>query len=532
MKKRVIALILTGVMTGAMLTGCGGSTDSGVTDSTGAGSVASGTEQITEDPVTLRIASMDNAYAPKSYASGVPVMEAIEKATNVKIEWELSPDAAQYETYTQTILAAAEDMPDIMTSVYGQDPRALYDAGLIIDLKPLIDSVGENTKKYLEEHPDILGMITEPDGKILSIPTIQDGENFGHALMIRKDWLDKLNLEVPKTSEELLDVLRAFRDGDPNGNGEADEIPCTIIGTYNLDFSWPYMFNISPGRDFDADENGKVVYPPIEDSYKEFLKYMNTMYTEGLLDSMFSTRSNDEWKTLINTDKVGLVQGWVTNLPTFNANEGQEWIPITVPTGPDGTSFSVSVPTITGKNFITKDCENPEAAYKFLDYVWASEEGRMLAVYGIEGLTYEMVDGKPQYTDYVLNNPDGLSTTEALMSVGGNHKLPRISDASLSIATATDEMREWNEANKKMMRKCFPSFEIIMTPEESTAKAESGFSDIWTYKEEMKARFITGKDDIDAYWDTYVKQVKDMGIDEVLAIEQAKYDRFLAAQEK
>lgn len=523
MKKRKMMGILTVAMLcmGMTLPGCAGTGEKAAEEDTG---------QIQEaQPITLRIATMDNPYEPASYTSGLPVMEAIEEATNVKIEWEVSP-SSQYETYTQTILAAAEDMPDIMCSVYGQDPRALYDAGLIVDLKPLIETVGENTKKYLEEHPDILGMITEPDGKILSIPTIQDGENFGHGFMIRKDWLDKLGLKIPTTSDELLDVLRAFKTGDPNGNGEADEIPCTIEGTYNLDFTWPYMFSVSPGRDFDADENGRVFFPPMADEYKEFLKYMNVMYSEGLLDSMFSTRTSEERTTLINTDKVGLVQGWVTNLPTYNQNEGQEWIAIPVPVGPDGKSFSVSVPTITGKNFITKDCENPEAAFKFLDYVWASEEGQMLANYGIEGISYEMENGEPQYTDFILDNPDGLSTNEALFSIGAMHKLPRISGAELAKATSTDDLNAWNETNKEMMRKCFPSFEIIMTPEEVEQKAELGYTDMWTYKEEMKARFIMGKDDIDNYWDTYIQTLKDMGIDDVLAIEQAKYDRFLTAQ--
>ena len=520
MKKRWLAAVLTAAMMSSLLAGCG---------KTQAPSGESTAQPEKEEPVTLRIATIDNPYDPASYTNGLPVMQAIEEATNVKIEWEVTP-SSQYETYTQTILAAAEDMPDIMCSVYGQDMRTLYEAGLIVDLKPLIDSVGTNTKKYLEEHPDILGMITEPDGTILSIPTIQDGENFGHGFMIRKDWLDKLGLSVPTTSDELLDVLRAFKTQDPNGNGQADEIPTTITGTYNLDFSWPYMFGISPGRDFDADADGKVIYPPMEDSYKEFLKFMNVMYSEGLLDSMFSTRTNEEWTTLINTDKVGFVQGWVTNLPTLNQNEGQLWIPMNVPKGPEGKSFSVSVPTITGKNFITKDCKNPEAAFKFLDYVWASEEGRMLANYGIEGTSYEMVDGQPQFTEFILNNPDGLSSREALLSIGADHKLPRISGAALAEATSTEEFRKWNEANKAMMRKCFPSFEIIMTPEETEAKAEAGFTDMWTYKEEMKARFIMGKDDIDDYWDTYVKKLKDMGIDKVIAIEQAKYDRFLEAQ--
>ena len=530
-RKRLMGLITAAALCmGMLLPGCGSKETE--TASSGETTQAQGTEaaeEVQEEPVTLRIATMDNPYDPASYTSGLPVMQALEEATNVTIEWEVSP-SSQYETYTQTILAAAEDMPDIMCSVYGQDPRALYDAGLIIDLKPLIDSVGENTKKYLEEHPEILGMITEPDGKILSIPTIQDGENFGHGFMIRKDWLGKLGLEVPTTTDELLEVLRAFKTGDPNGNGQADEIPCTIQGTYNLDFSWPYMFCVSPGRDFDADENGTVFFPPMADEFKEFLKYMNTMYEEGLLDSMFSTRTSEEWTTLINTDKVGLVQGWVSNLATFNQNEGQEWVAMTVPTGPSGESFSVSVPTITGKNFITKDCENPEAAFKFLDYVWASEEGQMLANYGIEGTSYEMVDGEPQFTDFVLNNPDGLSPNEALLSLGAVHKLPRISGAELTIATATDELNEWNEANKAMMRKCFPSFEIIMTPEEVEQKAELGYTDMWTYKEEMKARFIMGKDDIDEYWDTYIQTLKDMGIDDVLAIEQAKYDRYVEAQ--
>ena len=197
MKKKLLSFLLAGTMAGLTLTGCGNDNgnDTGTPAAEGSGTqqVSSSPEETPqEEPVTLRIASMDNPYAPKSYANGTPVTDALQEATNVKIEWELSPDAQQYETYTQTILSAAEDMPDIMTSVYGQDPRNLYEAGLIVDLKPLIDSVGVHTKKYLEEHPDILGMITEPDGTILSIPTIQDGENFGHGLMIRKDWLGSL----------------------------------------------------------------------------------------------------------------------------------------------------------------------------------------------------------------------------------------------------------------------------------------------------------------------------------------------------
>lgn len=482
-------------------------------------------------PTTLRIASMDNPYEPASYTKGLPVMEEIEKKTNTKIEWEVAP-SSQYETYTQTVLAAAEDMPDIMASVYGQNPRTLYDNGLIIDLKPLIESVGVNTKKYFEEHPEIEAMVTEPDGKILSLPTVMDGTVNGHGFMIRKDWLDKLGLQVPTTTDELLTVLRAFRDEDPNGNGEKDEIPTTITGTYYTDFSWPYMFGISPGRDFDHDSNDKVVFPPMEDSWKEFLQFMKTMYDEKLMDQMFATRTNEDWRSLVNTDKVGFIQGWVSNAATFNKNDGQEWVPIMVPQAPGHTAFSVASPAIAGKNFITKDCKDPEAAFKFIDFIWSSPEGIMLNNYGIEGLSYEMKDGKPEFTDFVLNNPDGLSVTEVLNSIGALSKLPNFKTDAEAKATSNEMLDKWNEENKKMMREPHPTFEILETAEETQAKADAGWSDIWTYKEEMKNRFIMGKDDIDKDWSSYINQLEKMGIKDVLKVEQEKYDRYLKLQDK
>lgn len=525
MKKRIVAGVMVAAMAVSALGGCTGKEKSATQEK---GQVK---KTAAKGVTHLRIATSDNAYEPASYTNHLPVMKEIEKATHTKIDWEVSPNS-QYETYTQTILAAGEDMPDIMCNMYGQDLRSLYESGLIIDLKPLIDSVGGNTKRYLEEHPDIKAMITEKDGKILNLPTIQDDKNYTHGFMIRKDWLDKLHLEVPRTSDELIEVLRAFRDQDPNGNHEKDEIPTSVIGTHFLDYSWPYMFSCIPGYDFDVDESGKVFCPAIGDNYKEFLKYMHGLYKEGLLDSMFANRTDEEWRTLISTNKVGFIQGWINSLSLYNQNKGEEWIPISVPTGPSGESFSVSVPKLAAPAFITKDCKNPEAAFKLLDYAWASEDGLKLANYGVEGTSYNMVDGKPQFTDFVLKNKDGLSTKEALFSIGSIYRLPRIDLSAVHDATASADTKKWNEDNKKVMRDCYPGSEIIMTPEETKEKAELGYTDMVTYKEEMKARFVMGKDDIDKTWKSYVKKLKDMGIDKVIKIEQAKYDRYIKAEKE
>lgn len=531
MKKKLLALTTALLLLVLTLAACaGGGATSSTTppaQSTGAGSVAGGDDGGTPEPaapVELTVLTLDNNYAPASYANDLEGFQQVEAATGVDIVWNTVPQS-QWEQVSTPILAG-NDMPDIITSLYA-DMDKLFMTGLIQDLTPLIESSAPNIKKYFEEHPEISALCKNVDGKILSLPIVTPTEDFNRCFAIRQDWLDKLNLEVPKDHEELLEVLRAFRDDDPNGNGKKDEIPVTLSGVYLLNFVWPAMFDEQPQNGFALDDNGKVYYPFISDNYREFLRYMNTLYNEKLLDNGFASLTSETELSMIANDLVGFIATWYPAVPNRNAdNPGANWVPIPLPAGPYGPAQMEKMPGVTSNTVITRDCENPEAAIRLLDYLFASEEGMRFANFGVEGVSYEMVDGVPTYTDFVLNNPDGLSPQQALESVGALHKFPHIKTKDSFTAYMPQVIIDANEANRASLIPVFPAGNIRATPEETEALSIG--VDLDTYKNEMIGKFVTGAASLDTDWDAYVKQLYDMGLQQLIDATQGKADRFLA----
>src|SRR5699024_9236682 len=144
-----------------------------------------------------------------------------------------------------------------------------------------------------EEYPEIKKAVTFPDGKIYSFPTVVSPEFtsmlLGPRPWVNEEWLESLDMEMPETTEEFYEYLKAVKEDDPNGNGEADEIP---FGSYSI---WMLLrwLNGSYGllnRGFnhqyvDMDPSGdKMRFIPTSDEYKEMLMFVNKLYSEGLIE--------------------------------------------------------------------------------------------------------------------------------------------------------------------------------------------------------------------------------------------------------
>ena len=328
------------------------------------------------------------------------------------------------------IRIAGNDLPDAFNAVgfsnydltnYGQD-------GTFIDLTPYInEEYMPNLSKILDEHPDIRAAITMDDGCIYGLPA---GEQMGTAgigkdqdyniytipqySMINKAWLDELGLDIPVTYEDWETVLTAFKEK----KGATAPLWIPSRG-YMMDNSLSAGFQVTSDFFHIGDT---VYYGPSQEGWKEYLTLLHRWYEKGLLDPNFMTgASSYPEKDMIESGAVGAWFHMYTMPSTFSfsGDTGQAEVAAVPPpklhAGDEG-HIRMQDSYVDSYFTITSSCEHPEVALRWLDYLF-SEEGALLANYGVEGETYTLdEDGEPVYTEYMTQNPDGLTFSEAIMS--------------------------------------------------------------------------------------------------------------------
>lgn len=550
-RKFTAAILLVCVLVVLVLSGCGNavkpdgtsSSTSAVVSSAQAANTQTANEStlpLTKEPKTLVFAGEDNWYAPASLTKNLPAQQEIEKKTNVHIEWQ-NAGYDQYNQAMQTKLGAGVDLPDILEIPGSGDPSTYGAAGQVIPMEDLIVKYCPNIKKIFEKYPNIKKLYTSPDGHIYGMVGWIQSEvisNPTYIMQVRKDWLDKLNLKLPVTTDDLYNVLKAFKEKDPNGNGKHDEIPwggnCTYLSNafglhlYVNGVDWSL-----PGVSIDA--NGKVFFQYIDPRYKEYLKYVNKLYKEGLMDKDFlAHRLDDDYnKSVVAKNLVGVYANWLDystswgKILTDQGIKDAHYMPIAPLIGPNGNQWIELSGDTNSTYSISKDCKDPVLAAKWLDFLF-SEEGIRIYNYGVEGTSYVIENGKPKYTDFVLHNKDGLSPIDALRSIGAFTAIP-----GFDLADVNKQISEGSPAGLQLLKE-YPeikdSIKVPYFPAVLPTKAESDrlnalYPDISTYVQEMGDKFILGAESLDKF-DQYVSKLKSMGIDEYVKIKQAQYDRF------
>jgi len=488
---------------------------------------------IVKEPITLKGFGEKNV----SHAdwNEMLVFQEYEKMTNIKIEWNTPPVQGYQEK--KNVLLASGDIPDIFyrANLSPTDEVVYGTQGVLIPLNDLIDKYAPNIKALFEKYPEIKKSITQPDGNIYSLPQATDSlATRVQKNWINKKWLDNLNLDVPTTIDEYYEVLKAFRDKDPNGNGQKDEIPVTDAGKGNRMFaqligSWGLGNKGTSGVNppyVDLGPDGNLRFYPIDPRYKEVLEFINKLYAEGLLDNMVFVLESPEFTA---KGDQGIIGGF------FNGNSseiiGQKYMEdyVAVPAlkGPYGDQLWGDVQgtvQATGTFAITNICKYPEAAIRWIDYFY-SEEGVRLLRMGVEGVTYtKLPDGGYQISEDFTNNPDGLSFPQAMGRIspwpGGG--VPQF------ILEEHEKVR--------LHQSCFDGAEIVKAylPDEVwkfTFTAEeidqltALQSDIHTYVEEMRVKFVIGEEPL-SNWDNYVNTIQKMGLDELMKIYEKAYERW------
>jgi putative aldouronate transport system substrate-binding protein len=477
---------------------------------------------------SVSIACWDSWYSPVGFAAGSPVWDEIQKRSGVKVTFNIFDD---YDTKMNTVIASGSNLPDVfIIPPTWSGSAGVYRLALEKVIQPLDALIaspdGADIRKQLAAMPDIKKLLTAPDGKIYSVTDLPL-TGIAPQFQIRNDWLKKLGLAKPETADDWYAVLKAFKDKDPNGNGKADEIPFSDSGDF---LTSPFMtaFGLVP-ESYRANAKGTIVAQFTLDAYRDYLVFLNRLYKDGLMDR--EKRDEAGLAALEAQSRVGVITDWTDIFTTFEATAKSGGAPDAdvlplPPAHPKGAKQGYYADRAANWNHygIAATSKNAPAAIKLIDFLWADPEGLRLKEYGIEGTSYTLVNGTPRYTDFIVKNP-ALSPMDALRSIGGSPSIfvHDLKDAYLAKAVDNPKLAQvYNALGAYLV----PPTPDVMALEQESKDLTKLLADIDTYRKEMVMKFITGEAPL-AGFAAYVKTLNGMGLDKVVTIKQAQYNRYL-----
>lgn len=414
MKKvtKIISLMLVFVIALGLFTGCG--------KQNGSSSTAKETDKLT---VGIPQKASVNSYDDNAFTA------YLEKELGVELEFVFfSSEPNEYKQQLAVMVGAEEKLPDVMigfTDMSRYDVNKYGEDGYFIDMSDLIDEYAVNYKAALEtlekDDPETAAYITEKSqqigtGAIYAMPLWYEerADDMAPMTFINQTWLDKLNLKKPTNIDELYNVLVAFRDKDPNGNGEKDELPIlaakSFVAQYLINAFVPYVntgyFGVADGK----------VYDPIKsDEYRQALIYAGKLADEGLVSSLtYTLSSTAEYISMITpsngSSRVGIFMGHPQLFTSAGSNNLNEYValePLADASGKGGYTMVVPYEPKWG-GFITSDCEGTATAMQFLDLFYKAETV-MRQRHGEEGVDWKRSEPAESIwgTESVINVVNG-----------------------------------------------------------------------------------------------------------------------------
>ena len=468
----------------------------------------------------------------------------VEEGANVDLEFVLLP-ATDTAAKLQLMISSGETLPDVLN--YGMNLSKTYayaQAGAIVPITQYIETLAPNVMANVAAYPQvqILEQITCADGEIYGLPRYfrEINNEFKYRYWLNHQWLENLGMAVPTTTEEFYQVLKAFKEKDPNGNGIADEIPLTGAwsshgSTYNLAaFLMNSFVQATPGRDYLYVEDGQMKAAYATEAWKQGLAYMNKLFEEGLIDAnAFTQTSSQCLASLSNPDVciVGCYSVQGAKDPYIEQFDGL--LPLA---GPEGVQLSIYTPTTVGGIwFVTADCDNPELAVKVGDFM-ETEEGFLRCRVGEPGISWVPAEegdvsvfGEGEAVTFRwLDNGQMWTTAQ---NATWRQNAPLFAYNGLNSQAAFDLIEREVKSNQNIVdlmpyapaEGTYFNF-LTYTEDEEFAIADIS-STLTTYVIESMVRFITGDMDVENEWDAYVGELQNIGLETFLEVAQAAYER-------
>ena len=567
--RKVLALFMVASMTAGLLAGCGGGSDSGsgsgTTTTAAAGgsgeTAAAGGEAAADDksPITFEFYNADG----RNDVWDNPVGNAITEATGVtlKISYPVSSTGDPGEDIA--LMIANDDYPDLIYSK--QAVTNLYEAGALIDMSDLIDQYGPNIKKMYGDEYDKLRWGSGDDGIYqLSYAGVRAQTlSSGGTCQIQFAVLKENDYKYPTTLDEYEKMIKDYLAAHPTTPDGLE-----MIGISQVASDWHWMITLGNPAGFIADaqpdngqwlvdENNNVTYKHASDDEKEYFRWLSRMYDEGILDPQFATQTEEDYIAKLGTGRVVAITdanwhyGPAEQVLKADGKVEQTYcgLPVTLRADQKAPSLLYQGLQVGYGLGITKSCQDPVRAVKFLDYL-CSDEGARLYKWGIEGVNYEIDDEgnwyrTPEEIAASQSDPDYSKKT----GIGNYTGFPIYGDGAVdengkpyTPNTRESVAAEYNEAQKaaceawgvELLVDIFPQADEFETP---------AYSPLWAYATPQEIVDLQNKldeiawpgivkciteplDNFDANWETMVETLKANGLDEANEKETA----FLASK--
>ena len=533
-KKILLALAIP-----VMITGCGKGSKSG-----SASSEDYQLENVSlplEEKLSLKGMISSSPLAPEDPNEKL-ILKRLEDDTNVHIDWtNYNSDFSE----KRNLDIAAGDIPDFIWNAEASDADLMKwaETGVIVPVDELVENYMPNLKAIYEQNPEYKSLMVAPDGKMYSFPWIEELGNDKESIhtvndipWINAEWLEKLGLDMPTNPEELKEVLIAFRDEDPNGNGEADEIPFSFIDADgNEDFK-----HIIAAFGGDGDNDNHLVvknddslnFTADDDEYRAALEYMNELYNENLIDP---EAFEHDWNTYIakgKDHKYGLYFTW-DKANITGMNDSYDVLPAME--GPDGVkriTRTNNMGFVRDRLVITSENKNLELTAKWIDKMYEPLQSiqNNWGTYGDETQQniFEMSkndEGKPMLKHLPL---EGTAPGELRQKTEVGGPLAILDEYYGKYTTMPDDAKWRLDIVKEEFAPYVDKdnfFPKVFAPAEDLERLAQIEADLFPFISRSRAEFIqNGITDQD--WDAYKEELNRLGLEEWLSTKQEHYDSF------
>ena len=480
---------------------------------------------LTDEEVTYSILGITN---PNMNSFGEPndynIYKRLRERTNIAFDWTM--DTMFTITETHSLLVAANDLPEVVGgNFYTGGVANAIDEEVYWDLAPYLEEFAPDYYNLIQTD-GIRQQVYSDDGYVMFFDEIAEKEFFpNNGMLVRQDMLDKVGLDVPVTYDEYTEVLKAFKN-------ELDiEAPFYVT---DMDYDvFSAGFGISSSG-FCLDDDRNMVYGPTSDAFKDYLKQFNEWYEAGYIYKDFYCipwgEANNYRADYMGSDRSAMSFCYCEFAGQFVfENEDAKLVPGYIPRQTEDQQIHLTGgidAQVKDGWCVSTNCDEDklELFCQFMNYLY-TQEGAELCNWGIEGETFEyQEDGSKWYTDEIMNNPDGMTQTQAII-FNFMYQGPCYADyTKYNISTLTtwkDFADVWAAADNQNK---MPTMSLT-ADEESTYSAAA--TDVQTYMDEIVIKFMIGDADIDAEWDTYLSTMESLGVNDMIDIYAAAYERYL-----
>lgn len=496
-------------------------------------------------------ADLETCYMTKYY----------EDLTNVAVKWTMIPEE-QFHERLNLALSGADEIDAVISGGRGATVITMSNLlkyanqGLILPIDELIENDSVYFKMRLGQYEGWREAISSPEGNMYMFPSLNECFHcmYYGKMLINQEFLKNVGLENPTTIDEFYEMLVAFKEQDANGNGDPnDEIPMmSAIGSFGVKIDTFLMsaFIFSDGENRLFLDNGRVVAAFAQPEFREGLKYLNKLYEEDLIYKESFTQTSTTASQL-NSQKYESIVGARPH-PHYNIgnrSEGEpvrwiEYVPIKPLVGPNGlqiTRYDYYAKFNTSAGILPATCKNPQLVIRWLDWLM-SDEGSMLNLHGIEGISWEAadpgskgVDGKPAIFKKIEMDPEH----ELYGNISWGQRFPNFNTGEMRLGLQQpDDMLEEDGSGLEayLYKYSYENYAPYGTPidmiipplfysDEIISEQAMLTTDINTHVEESIARFIVGDRNLDTEWDTYLNELDALGLKGYLQNIQDTYDK-------